>query len=223
MCVKNDYLTVQFQKIGGALSSIKDRDGVEYLWQGDPTYWSGQAPVLFPICGSLRKDWAIYRSNERPYFTGTIPRHGLVRKQLFQYKQVNNHRIVFTIQSDEEMYKNYSYRFRLTIQYRLEGRKIYTDYLIENLETNKTMPFFIGGHPGCNCPLFSYENYDDYYLEFEKEETYSVPKQFPDTGLLDCLNRTPFITSIYSLPLLIFNSDTIFIAFSIFLIPEIVL
>ena len=34
---------------------------------------------------------------------------------------------------------------------------------------------------------------------------------------------TPFITSIYSLPLLIFNSDTIFIAFSIFLIPEIVL
>lgn len=121
------------------------------------------------------------------------------------------------------MYKNYPYRFRLTIQYRLEGRKIYTDYLIENLETNKTMPFFIGGHPGCNCPLFSYENYDDYYLEFEKEETCSVPKQFPDTGLLDCLNRTPFITSIYSLPLLIFNSDTIFIAFSIFLIPEIVL
>ena len=93
------------------------------------------------------------------------------------------------------MYKNYPYRFRLTIQYRLEGRKIYTDYLIENLETNKTMTFFIGGHPGFNCFLFSYENYDDYYLEFEKEETCSVPKQFPDTGLLDCLNRTPFLSN----------------------------
>ena len=52
--LENDELTVQFKQLGGALSSIKDKDGVEYLWQGDTTYWSGQAPVLFPICGSLR-------------------------------------------------------------------------------------------------------------------------------------------------------------------------
>ena len=53
--VKSDQLTVQFKTLGGALSSIKDREGIEYLWQGDATYWSGQAPVLFPICGSLRE------------------------------------------------------------------------------------------------------------------------------------------------------------------------
>lgn len=53
--LKNENLTVQFSELGGQIISIKDTDGVEYLWQGDPTYWSGQAPVLFPICGSLRK------------------------------------------------------------------------------------------------------------------------------------------------------------------------
>ena len=58
--LKNDYLTVQFQEVGGALSSIKDKDGVEYLWQGDATYWSGQAPVLFPNCGSVRDDKALF-------------------------------------------------------------------------------------------------------------------------------------------------------------------
>ena len=45
--LKNEQLTVQFSEFGGALSSIKDKDGVEYLWQGNPEYWSGQAPVLF--------------------------------------------------------------------------------------------------------------------------------------------------------------------------------
>ena len=54
--LKTEQLSVQFQTFGGALSSIKDKDGIEYLWQGDPTYWSGQAPVLFPICGSVRND-----------------------------------------------------------------------------------------------------------------------------------------------------------------------
>lgn len=37
--LKNEYLTVKFQTVGGTLSSIKDNDGVEYLWQGDKTYW----------------------------------------------------------------------------------------------------------------------------------------------------------------------------------------
>lgn len=65
--LKNEYLTVQFKTLGGQLTSIKDKDGLEYLWQADPEYWNGQAPILFPICGSLRNDWAIYRPQERPF------------------------------------------------------------------------------------------------------------------------------------------------------------
>ena len=48
--LKNKELTVIFESKGATLHSIKDNDGVEYLWEGDPEYWSGQAPVLFPIC-----------------------------------------------------------------------------------------------------------------------------------------------------------------------------
>ena len=49
LSLDNYYLHVGFNSMGGALSSIKDKDGTEYLWQGDARYWSGQAPVLFPI------------------------------------------------------------------------------------------------------------------------------------------------------------------------------
>ena len=79
--IKSDQLTVQFKTLGGALSSIKDREGIEYLWQGDATYWSGQAPVLFPICGSLREDSAFYSHADGTETKGNIPRHGLVRKK----------------------------------------------------------------------------------------------------------------------------------------------
>ena len=47
--LKNEYLTVQFKTLGGQLTSIKDKDGIEYLWQADPNYWNGQAPILFVV------------------------------------------------------------------------------------------------------------------------------------------------------------------------------
>ena len=56
--LKNECLEVRFTTKGGTLTSIKDSKGTEYLWQGDAKYWSGQAPVLFPICGSIRDDRA---------------------------------------------------------------------------------------------------------------------------------------------------------------------
>lgn len=68
MKLKNDELTVEFKPEGATISSIKDRDGVEYLWQGNPEYWSGQAPVLFPICGSLRNDEATFKVGEKNNF-----------------------------------------------------------------------------------------------------------------------------------------------------------
>ena len=56
IALENDELTVQFKQLGGALSSIRDKDGVEYLWQGNPEYWGSQAQALFPICVSVRDD-----------------------------------------------------------------------------------------------------------------------------------------------------------------------
>ena len=59
------------------------------MWQGDATYWSGQAPVLFPICGSLREDTALYIDEKGQESKGNIPRHGLVRKKEFELVEQN--------------------------------------------------------------------------------------------------------------------------------------
>uniref|UniRef100_UPI003F6922EA aldose 1-epimerase family protein n=1 Tax=Streptococcus pluranimalium TaxID=82348 RepID=UPI003F6922EA len=189
----NRELTVQFKEFGGALSSIKDSEGIEYLWQGDPEYWSGQAPVLFPICGSLRNDIGFFKNEDGSFHKGQIPRHGLVRKENFTFEPISENSVSFTITPNQSMVANYPYDFELKIVYTLNGKTIRTEYQVTNHEGVKKMPFFIGGHPGFNCPLVNDDKYEDYYLEFEKEETCSIPKAFPNTGLLDVQNRTAFL------------------------------
>lgn len=193
--LKSDQLNVEFQTLGGALSSIKDKDDVEYLWQGDPTYWSGQAPVLFPICGSVRNDTVLYDKEDGSQKEGKILRHGLVRKKEFTLVEQTEHSVTFAIEDDEEMYANYPYHFRLEITYTVTGKTIRTQYKIYNKESEKSMPYFIGGHPGFNCPLLDDEVYEDYYLEFEKPETCTVPKPFPESGMLDLKDRNSWLNN----------------------------
>lgn len=194
--LSNEKICVKFQSLGGALSSIQDMEGVEYLWQGDAAYWSGQAPVLFPICGSIRDDRANIGENK----ITTMPRHGIVRKKEFTCTKQTENSIVFSIKSNEEMYKQYPYKFQLDITYTLEDNKIIITYTIFNLDNDK-MPFFIGGHPGFRCPLFENEEYSDYYLEFEEKENCTVPTPVTATGLIDVAHRTPFLNGEKTLPL----------------------
>lgn len=126
--LKNKKLTVVFESKGATLHSIKDNDGVEYLWEGNPEYWSGQAPVLFPICGSIRDDKAQIGNRKQT----NMPRHGVVRKKEFKCVEQTENSILFEIESNEEMLAQYPYEFKLGINYILEGKKITIRYIIEN-------------------------------------------------------------------------------------------
>ena len=207
IALKNNDLEVCFKELGGELTSIKDQEGIEYLWQGDAQYWSGQAPVLFPICGSVRNDTTLYR----PQGVGKIPRHGLVRKKNFELVEQTKDQVTFGIEDTEEMYQQYPYHFRLEISYQLLGKTIQVTYRVHHLGEEGVMPFFVGGHPGFNCPLLADEGFEDYYLEFEQEETFSIPKSYPETGLLNVFDRTPFLQQekILNLDYDLFQKDAI--------------
>ena len=70
--LSNDSISIKVSTAGGSFTSI-EAGGREYLWQGDPAVWSGQAPICFPICGGLR-------DNNAMTFAGhhvKLARHGL--------------------------------------------------------------------------------------------------------------------------------------------------
>ena len=51
--IKNNYLQVTVSELGAELQSIQDRNGAEYLWQGDPKYWKSRATNIFPYVGRM--------------------------------------------------------------------------------------------------------------------------------------------------------------------------
>lgn len=169
---------------------------LSYLWEGNPEYWSGQAPVLFPICGSIRDDKAQIGNGKQT----SMPRHGIVRKKEFKCTEQTENSILFEIESNEEMLAQYPYEFKLGIKYILEGKKITTRYIIENKD-KEIMPFQIGGHPGFHCPLCKEESYEDYELVLEQKETCTVPTPVTETGLIDMEHRSEFLKDTDTLPL----------------------
>lgn len=194
--LENEYLHLSFRSTGGELTSIKSKNGIEYLWQGDSTYWAGQAPVLFPICGCLRNDTATIGEDKSCH----MPRHGIARKQEFQLKETTSSSITFSLASNELTKESYPYDFLLQITYSLDKNSVTTSYHIKN-ESNVPMPFFIGGHPAFQCPLCPDESFEDYVVEFEQVENTSCPSLDMITGLIDPSIRTSYLVNEQILPL----------------------
>jgi galactose mutarotase-like enzyme len=182
--LSNNKVTVKFDSLGGGIVSIQDLEGIEYLWQGDPAFWSGQAPVMFPICGSLRDKKALVGEG----LSCTMERHGLVRKSEFTLVGQSSDSITFSINSNEEFKTRFPYDFELQITYLLKEKTITTSYKVIN-KNSIPMPYFIGGHPGFNCPLQKGEAFEDYVIEFEQPETALCPESIPATGLVNIENR----------------------------------
>ena len=51
--LKKGSLTARVETLGGELVSLRDASDTEYIWVGDPAYWAGRNPVLFPIVRRL--------------------------------------------------------------------------------------------------------------------------------------------------------------------------
>lgn len=159
--IKNEILTVEISSLGAELMSIK-KDGVEYVWQGDPTYWRGRAYNLFPTCGRMVEGKYTYKGK-----IYDMQIHGLVRYTECEVYEHTADRIVFMLESNEETRKIYPFDFKYFAEFALDGNILTTKYTAINLGSDVMFATF-GGHPGFNVPLDN-GNFDDYYLEFSEK------------------------------------------------------
>lgn len=181
--LKNGVLTVSVDTSGAGLTSIKDKAGLEYLWQGNPDFWSGQAPILFPICGSLRNGEAKIGDGK----SCSMGRHGIARRCEFTLRHLDSDSISLFLHADAEIMKSFPYDFELEMTYRVKDRSVIVEHTVKNCGS-EVMPYFVGGHPAFNCPLNEGEAFEDYIIEFEKPETAGCPVLTED-GLINVNNR----------------------------------
>lgn len=163
---------------GAQLNSLT-KNGREYLWQGNPDFWAGQAPVCFPIVGVLPDGKAKAFGKDC-----NMKRHGVARINPFEVFEQQKNSVTFVQKSSEETKKQFPFDYELKIKYTIVGDTVTNEYMITNTG-NEKLPFVIGGHPAFNCPVDEDECFEDYKIVFDRPVTKPCLRPDHHTGLVD--------------------------------------
>ena len=126
--IENRFLSVVISPQGGTLQSVRSKEtGIEYLWQGDRTYWGGRAPNLFPFVGRLYQEQ--YSYNEKNY---SMKCHGFLSKKELIPEQTGPDSCVLTLTDSPETLEIYPFRFILKLEYRLQGKLLHICFRVQN-------------------------------------------------------------------------------------------
>lgn len=161
---------------GGELISYR-REGVEYVWQGDPEHWDGQAPILFPVVCSPKDGKIAFDGVEYP-----MVKHGFARLNEFSPVYLSKSKITLELRETEETLASFPFRFSLAVTYTVHDDGFDAEFTVKNMD-EKDMTFCIGGHPGFNCPMRENEDFEDYSLVFENAEGATV--SITDQGFMN--------------------------------------
>lgn len=177
--IENEFLKAEIKTKGAELCGLTDKGTqLNYIWKGDPAFWGKHSPVLFPIVGALKNNTYYY--GDKAFELG---RHGFARDREFDVFEQSADMIVFLLESNDETLQQFPFAFRFKIRYTLNKKELSVSYHIEN-PANEPLLFSVGGHPAFALPLVAGTAYEDYYLEFEQEETAGRWPISPD-GLIE--------------------------------------
>lgn len=157
--IENGSLSLTVDTLGAQMMSLQ-KNGTEYLWQGDSKYWGDRAPILFPFIARLTNNSYTFQGKTYPM---TI--HGFANASAFSVAEQTGDTLVLELSANEKTLVQYPIDFVLRVIFQLEGDTLKTTYHVEN-RSGVTMPFGIGGHPGFRVPVGENEKFEDYYLEF---------------------------------------------------------
>ena len=170
--IRNDKLTVAIKTLGAEMTSIKTADGNEHLWQGDPAWWSGQAPLLFPVAGALKDDE--YILNNKTYH---MPKHGFAKYRVFDVEAQSDAAVTFLLAGENARHEGFPIDYELRVRYALEDNRIKIDYTITNLGDGP-MYACVGAHEAYACP----DGVDNYEIAFDEDEGGHVANSLFEKG-----------------------------------------
>jgi galactose mutarotase-like enzyme len=145
--IGSDALTAAIAPLGAELQSLKDRHGRELMWSGDPAFWSGRAPLLFPVVGRLNCD--VLRLDDRHY---TLEKHGFARRSLFVLVDATDSAAHFRLTDTAATRKAYPFAFALDARFAVQGATLHMTVTISNT-SDGDLPFSFGYHPAFAWPL----------------------------------------------------------------------
>ena len=177
--IENDNLIVGVKEFGCEIASIKSKKtGYEFMWQGNPDIWGGQAPILFPIVGRLIDDK--YTLDGKEY---EMPKHGFARKMPWSFLGAEGDSMSFSLKDTAETRDIYPYEFDLVVTYTLDSNTLKVSHTIIN-HTDKTMYFSIGAHPAFNCAIGDVLSFDENETLYTEKIDLVKSLRLPDKTLV---------------------------------------
>jgi len=187
--LENEFLYVGIRPQGAELCSIFNKiNGLEYLWQADPSVWAFHAPNLFPVIGNCVNNQIQINGIKYP-----MQRHGFARHSNFILTEISDNHAVFTLDYSDETLADYPYKFSFQVSYHLMDTEISLSYRVINKD-DKPILFSVGAHPAFNIPFSKIGAYDDYYIEFDQDEVL-VKHLFNDSGFFTDETEKLFLDS----------------------------
>lgn len=177
LTVSSGALSAQINPFGAQLSALRDPSGRELMWDGNPAFWSGRAPLLFPIVGTLRD--GVYRVSGKTY---ALARHGFARGRPFEVLNASPVDAVLRLKADDATLAVYPFCFQLQVRFEIEGSTLMVKTLVRN-DGEVPMPASFGYHPAFRWPLPFGAARALHAIEFELEEPESV-RRLDTAGLV---------------------------------------
>ena len=176
--ISSGDLTARINPLGAELWSLTDRRGREYMTDADPAFWTGHAPLLFPIVGALNGDR--YRLDGREY---ELKKHGFARRSHFEVVEAGPDHVLFRLTDSEATREVYPFAFVLDMAFRIGADGLHMEARVAN-PGEEPLPFSFGFHPAFAWPLPGGAAKADHMIAFEQPEPQPIRRIEPATGLV---------------------------------------
>jgi galactose mutarotase-like enzyme len=196
-------LSADIDPLGAQLSALRDAEGRDLLWNGDPAVWSGRAPILFPIVGELAG--GEYRLDANSY---RLPRHGFARRSAFEVLASGKDSALFRLRASDGTRAVYPFEFELRVEFALTAATLTVTATVQN-HGSRIMPASFGYHPAFAWPLPYGRPRSAHFIDFAQDEPAAV-RRLNAAGLLSPARReTPVVGRRLALDDALFADDAL--------------
>lgn len=178
LAIASGDLTARINPLGAELWSLTDAQGREYMTDADPAFWTGHAPVLFPIVGALNRGQ--YRLGDAHY---ELPKHGFARTSTFECTEHGAAQVRFRLSDSAATCAVYPFAFALEMAFRLDGATLGITATVGN-PGDQPLPFSFGFHPAFAWPLPGGADKAAHRIVFAEAEPQPIRRIDGPSGLL---------------------------------------
>ena len=175
--IASDQLTAAINPYGAELTHLTDADGRALMTDADPAFWTGHAPILFPVIGVT--NGSVIRLDGTDY---PMKKHGFARHSTFDLVEQGTAHATFRLSASDATRKSYPFDFVLEIAFRIDAATLSIEASVIN-RGDTSMPAQFGFHPALAWPLPYGQPRADHRVTFAADEPGTLRQIAPD-GLI---------------------------------------